>query len=108
MSHRPLLTTLSNVTSLLPGARRALALSMLGAIACSAAAPPAAVSPATAPAATHPPAPAPTDDPVTRRGFLRRDGEQIVDGARQPVRLRGVAFGNQVWGSKALPVTHHD
>ena len=58
-------------------------------------------------APSRPPLPAPTDDAATRRGFLRRDGERIVDGAGQPVRLRGVAFGNQVWGSKALPVTHH-
>jgi endoglucanase len=64
-------------------------------------------APASAVTPSRPPAPAATDDPVTRRGFLRRDGERIVDGAGEPVRLRGVAFGNQVWGARAVPVTHH-
>jgi hypothetical protein len=48
-----------------------------------------------------------TDDPVVGRGILRRAGETIIDGSGQPVRLRGVAFGNQVWGGRALPITHH-
>ncbi len=48
------------------------------------------------------------DEAVIGRGILRRAGEQIVDASGRPVRWRGVAFGNQVWGGRALPVTHHD
>ena len=51
--------------------------------------------------------PVATDDPAVRRGILRRSGAEIVDGAGQPVRLRGVAFGNEVWNHHALPVRHH-
>jgi len=90
--------------------RPALLASLLGVLSgCGATTRSATGGDARAPVAapSRPPLPAPTDDPATRRGFLRRDGERIVDGAGQPVRLRGVAFGNQVWGSKALPVTHH-
>jgi endoglucanase len=54
--------------------------------------------------ATGPPA----DDPIVARGILRRDGERIVDTAGRPVRWRGVAFGNQVWGNLPLPLAHHD
>src|SRR5262245_41918341 len=58
-----------------------------------------------------PPAPAPAtpvaEDPAVGRGILRRAGAEIVDGAGTPVRLRGIAFGNQVWSSRALPVHHH-
>lgn len=97
--------TLSIMTSLPSPSRLAPLVSLLVALPACATAPPPAAGPTTA--LSQPPAPAPSDDPVTRRGFLRRDGERIVDGAGQPVRLRGVAFGNQVWGSKALPVTHH-
>ncbi len=39
--------------------------------------------------------------------MLRVQGNQIVDGKGQPVLLRGVAFGNQVWTDAALPKTHH-
>jgi len=55
---------------------------------------------------TLPPAAAP-DDPAVGRGILRRAGETIVAGDGHPVRLRGVAFGNQVWGGRAVPDTHH-
>jgi len=72
-------------------------------------------APAPAPlAAPAPPAavvapyqPVASDDPAVARGILRRAGTDIVDGAGQPVRLRGVAFGNEVWSSRALPVRHH-
>jgi len=40
--------------------------------------------------------------------FLHAAGTQIVDDNGTPVRLRGVAFGNQVWGKVRLPVGHHD
>jgi endoglucanase len=43
----------------------------------------------------------------TARGILRRSGERIVDASGQEVRLRGVAFGNEVWAHHALPVRHH-
>jgi endoglucanase len=72
----------------------------------SAAAPPADARTAAALAVLGPP-PSGPDDPAVARGILRRAGARIVDGAGQPVRLRGVAFGNQVWGSTALPVRHH-
>ncbi|GGP27063.1 endoglucanase [Silvimonas amylolytica] len=40
--------------------------------------------------------------------FFHAQGTRIVDETGQPVRLRGVAFGNQVYGKVRLPVTHHD
>jgi endoglucanase len=48
------------------------------------------------------------EDVAVGRGILRRAGEAIVDGDGRPVVLRGVAFGNDVWGHKALPIHHHD
>src|SRR5664279_5017893 len=39
--------------------------------------------------------------------MLRVRGPQIVDGAGRAVRLRGVAFGNEVWGNVRLPRRHH-
>lgn len=39
--------------------------------------------------------------------FLRVRGAQIVDGKGKPVLLRGVAFGNEVWGNVRLPRNHH-
>src|SRR5262252_7192995 len=84
-----------------PGNSRALVLALIAAAACRSAGAPAAPSPLP-PAA--PPAP---DDPAVSRGILRRAGERIVDGAGHDVRLRGVAFGNQVWNHRALPTSHH-
>jgi len=113
MSHGRALATLSIVTPSrvrCPATLLRLTVALASITACTTAAAPGAApaTPQGAAAPSQPPAPAPTDDPVTRRGFLHRDGERIVDGTGQPVRLRGVAFGNQVWGSKALPVRHHD
>ncbi len=48
------------------------------------------------PAGTPPPA------------FLRVAGTKIVDGSGHTVALRGVAFGNEVWGNVRLPRRHHD
>jgi hypothetical protein len=31
------------------------------------------------------------------RGLLQVRGAELVDGAGQPIVLRGVAFGNEVW-----------
>jgi endoglucanase len=73
-------------------------------------APASVVAPAApAPAPPPPPAyvPASSDDPAVARGILRRAGTEIVDEAGQPVRLRGVAFGNEVWSGRALPTRHH-
>jgi endoglucanase len=39
--------------------------------------------------------------------FLHRSGKQIVDGNNQPILLKGVAFGNEVWSDKEIPNTHH-
>ena len=35
-------------------------------------------------------------------------GADIVDGKGRPVVLRGVSFGNEVWGNVRLPRRHHD
>lgn len=45
----------------------------------------------------------------TRAGVprLRVKGAQIVDGEGRTVRLRGVAFGNEVWGNVRVPRRHH-
>ena len=40
--------------------------------------------------------------------LLRVRGTDIVDGKGKPVMLRGVAFGNEVWGNVRLPRRHHD
>ncbi len=38
--------------------------------------------------------------------FLRVQGQQIVDGAGNPVFLKGVSFGNEVWANVAVPDDH--
>ena len=40
--------------------------------------------------------------------MLRVKGDQVVDGAGNIVKLRGVAFGNRVWIDEEIPRTHHD
>jgi endoglucanase len=71
-----------------------------------AAAAPNAKTPApVAPAAVTPPAPL---APAVAARILRVRGADIVDGAGRPVMLRGMAFGNDVWGNIRLPRTHHD
>lgn len=70
--------------------------------------PPSPASPAATPAASS--ASTPVSAPVSpeaARDILRRSGERIVDGAGREIRLRGVAFGNEVWTRRALPVRHH-
>lgn len=47
-----------------------------------------------------------TITPLTNT-FLHRLGKQIVDGNNQPILLKGVAFGNEVWSDKEIPNTHH-
>ena len=47
-----------------------------------------------------------TSQPVTAK-FLHVSGSIIKDGNDNPIRLQGVAFGNEVW-SAAIPVTHHN
>src|SRR5262245_26392463 len=59
------------------------------------------------PGPAAPPPGAAADDPAVRRGILRRSGAAIVDEAGRPVRLRGIAFGNEVWSHRALPDRHH-
>jgi endoglucanase len=39
--------------------------------------------------------------------FLKTSGTKILDASGQPVRLRGIAFGNEVWSDKEIPNTHH-
>lgn len=50
---------------------------------------------------------APSEVPTTL-SLLKVAGAQIVDGSGMPVVLRGVAFGNQVWGNVRIPTQHHD
>src|SRR6187549_3242889 len=38
--------------------------------------------------------------------FLRAQHQQIVDGAGNPVFLKGVSLGNEVWADAALPDDH--
>lgn len=41
--------------------------------------------------------------------FLKVSGTKITDGTGQPLRLQGVAFGNDIWANSALPPsTHHN
>lgn len=39
---------------------------------------------------------------------LRVDGRFIVNGKGEQVRLKGVAFGNQVWANTRIPTQHHN
>jgi endoglucanase len=41
------------------------------------------------------------------QAFLKVAGTQIIDSRNQPVRLQGIAFGNEVWSDKEIPDTHH-
>jgi endoglucanase len=49
----------------------------------------------------------PGDTNNTGNNFLHRSGKLIVDGNNQPIQLKGVAFGNEVWSDKEIPNTHH-
>ncbi len=42
----------------------------------------------------------------TKNTFIRRQGAQLVKG-KDPIWLKGVSFGNEVWSNNPLPVTHH-
>jgi endoglucanase len=44
---------------------------------------------------------------LTQGDFLTISGTQILDTNNQPVRLQGIAFGNEVWSDKEIPNTHH-
>jgi endoglucanase len=48
-------------------------------------------------------------DPPTDAGgaILKVKGTEIVDGQGRAVLLRGVSFGNEVWGNVRLPRKHH-
>jgi endoglucanase len=49
-------------------------------------------------------------DPPAVKGdtrFLHVNAADIVDSNGQKVFLRGVAFGNEVWGDREIPLTHH-
>lgn len=66
-------------------------------------------APASTPAAsTAPPPPVvyPRDEPQSV-GFVHVLQDQVLDGKNQPILLRGVAFGNQVWQNVADPRKHH-
>lgn len=40
-------------------------------------------------------------------GFIHREGRLLIDGEGKPILLRGVCFGNQVWGNPSSPPTTH-
>src|SRR5262245_29327837 len=44
--------------------------------------------------------------PAPGPAFLHASGEAIVDGDGNPVFLKGVSFGNEVWANMALPDDH--
>jgi endoglucanase len=44
---------------------------------------------------------------ITTNTFLHSSGKIIVDGSGQPLQLKGIAFGNEVWSDKEIPNTHH-
>ena len=46
-------------------------------------------------------------DRQPQRPAVERPIDQVLDPGGQPVVLRGVAFGNQVWQDMAVPVLHH-
>lgn len=39
--------------------------------------------------------------------FLKTQGIDIIDSTGQPIQLRGVAFGNEVWYNSGIPRFHH-
>lgn len=49
-----------------------------------------------------------TDQYCIPREFIRASGRQLVVGPEDtPLRLKGVCFGNEVWGNPATPPTKH-
>ena len=50
----------------------------------------------------------PSGSEAAAPAVLRVDGNQVVDANGAPVRLRGVAFGNQVWLNRPYPRLHHN
>ncbi len=54
-----------------------------------------------------PPASTLSDPSLPRLPFLRVLGAHLVNDAGARTRLRGVAFGNEVWGNVAVPRGHH-
>lgn len=48
----------------------------------------------------------PPDDSA-QSTFAKVSGTQILDANGQPIRLQGIAFGNEVWSDKEIPNTHH-
>src|SRR3954452_7625598 len=49
---------------------------------------------------------APDGGPPPAGGFPRVQGTSIVDGDGNPVFLKGVSLGNEVWANMALPDDH--
>jgi Endoglucanase len=48
-----------------------------------------------------------TNSPVQEFHFYHAQGTNIVDDQQRPARLRGVAFGNEVWSDARIPKLHH-
>ncbi len=49
----------------------------------------------------------PTDSSKAISKFIGVDGIYFVDTLGEPISLRGVAFGNEVWYNGGIPKTHH-
>ncbi len=45
--------------------------------------------------------------PDVKTSFIHTSGNKIVDANNNPIQLKGVAFGNEVWSDKEIPDTHH-
>ncbi len=43
----------------------------------------------------------------TQAAFLKTSGTKILTANGEPIRLQGVAFGNEVWSDKEIANTHH-
>jgi endoglucanase len=43
----------------------------------------------------------------TNTSFIHTLGNKIVDSKNNPIQLKGIAFGNEVWSDKEIPDTHH-
>jgi endoglucanase len=49
-----------------------------------------------------------SDMPTCEPNFIRRKGDQLVIGPKDtPIKLQGVAFGNEVWSNSIMPPTAH-
>ena len=49
-----------------------------------------------------------TEEPKQEKNlFVHVEGSKIVDGSGKPYQIKGMAFGNNVWGNPSTPVSGH-